>query len=178
MTRRRGPTVNFHEPLVDRQKPNTFKFLPITSVENISVIRPNGTISPEQARKLLRSFRDLNLGPCGIEVGDNERVTVAGCLSLDHPVELGVRYSLREDDGIERVLGIQWSAGHLTIQLTAGSAYDSALDQEFEVKLGCDGLGRISAPDLGARLNLTSSEAKDIEHFLRRIVRAAYSRVS
>ena len=143
------------------------------------MIRPNGTITAEQARSLLRSFRDLNLGPAGIEVTDRGRVVVSGCLSLDHPVENGVRYAVRGEEG-ERVLTIQWKDERLLLQLTsplAGPSNDSCLG-ELDVPLSCDGLGRLAAPDLGARLNLHDSTAIDIEHFLRRIVRAVYSKAS
>ncbi len=142
------------------------------------MIRPIGNISSEQARGLLRRFRDLNLGPCGIEVGTNERVTVSGCLSLDHPVERGVRYSLHEDCGTERVLGIHWTEGRLVICLGNEEGQDDHMTGELDVPLGCDGLGRISAPELGARLHLRNSDARDVEHFLRRIVRAVYAKAS
>lgn len=147
-------------------------------VKNLTVIRPTGNISAEQARGLLRRFRDLNMGPCGIDVGSNARVTVEGCLSLDHPVERGVHYGLRESGGEERVLDIRWDENHLVIQLVAKRACTASSDEGFDVQLGCDGLGRISAPDLGARLHLRDSDAKDVEHFLRRIVRAAYAKAS
>jgi hypothetical protein len=147
-------------------------------VENILVIRPNGTINSEQARGLLRRFRDLNLGSCGIDVGENARVTVAGCLSVDHPVENGVRYRLREDAGAERVLAIHWEGDHLVLRLGSGDAPESLVQGELDVELGCDGQGRVAAPALGARLDLESAGPLEIEHFLRRIVRAVYSRAS
>ena len=147
-------------------------------MKNVTVIRPNGTISSEQARRLLRRVRDLNLGPCGIEVRDNERITVAGCLSLDHPVEMGVRYSLHEDSGRERVLGLSWNEGRLVIELIANEADGSIVSAPIDVELGCDGLGRIAAPGLGARLHLANADAREVEHFLRRVVRAVYSRAS
>lgn len=143
------------------------------------MIRPNGTISAEQARALLRSFRDLNLGPAGIEVTDQGRVVVSGCLSLDHPVENGVRYAIHGEQG-KRVLSIQWKDERLLLQLSAPTpgAIPASCASELNVPLSCDGLGRLSAPELGARLNLDESDAKDIEHFLRRIVRAVYSQAS
>ena len=143
-------------------------------MKNTAVIRPTGIVSAEQARALLRRFRDLNLGSTGIEVSDRGRVLVGGCLSLDAPVESGVRYSLRELEG-ERMLVIQWDDDRLVLQLTGPD--DSTISGELGVQLACDGLGRVSAPELGARLHLESADARDIEHFLRRIVRAVYARV-
>ena len=141
-------------------------------VSHLTVIRPNASISPEQARRLLRRFRDLNLGPCGIEVSEQARVTVAGCLSLDHPVEGGVRYSLREEEGAERVLDIRWRKGRLALCLEPDA------EQCLDVELACDGLGRLAAPDLGARMHLERANPREIEHFLRRIVRAVYARAA
>ncbi|MFT7485077.1 MAG: hypothetical protein ACI9F9_000923 [Candidatus Paceibacteria bacterium] len=146
-------------------------------LENILVIRPNGTISAEQARRLLRRFRDLNLGPCGIEINDHERIVVSGCLSLDHPVENGVRYSLKDGDR-ELILRIHWADEQLVLQLSDPGNSDTPLDNELGVSLSCDRLGRVSAPDLGARLHLEDGGPMDIEHFLRRIVRAVYSEAS
>ncbi len=141
------------------------------------MIRPNGTVTAEQARLLLQRFRDLNLGPTGIEVSDKGRVTVSGCISLDHPVENGVRYAVTGEQG-DRVLRIQWRDEHLVLQLAAPElSHGAGLPGtgEINVPLSCDGLGRVSAPDLGARINLEDGTARDIEHFLRRIVRAVYA---
>lgn len=141
------------------------------------MIRPNGTVTAEQARLLLQRFRDLNLGPTGIEVTDKGRVVVSGCLSLDHPVENGVRYAVTGERG-DRVLRIHWRNERLILQLAAPElSQDGSLPGtgQIDVPLSCDGLGRVSAPQLGARLSLEEGTARDIEHFLRRIVRAVYS---
>ena len=147
-------------------------------VRNGPVIRPNGTISAEQARVLLRRFRDLNLGPCGIDVSQEERVQVSGCISLDHPVERGVRYCVAGNDGVERVLAMYWDEGRLLLHLRRDRRPDSPVDEELFVDIACDGLGRLSSPELGARMSLEESDAREVEHFLRRIVRAVYTRDS
>ncbi len=139
------------------------------------MIRPNGSVSSEQARRLLQRFRDLNLGPCGIDIAPGSRVVLAGCLSLDAPVERGVRYCVQDDEGNERVLSILWAENQLDIRLSHDRSPDSPSTEQLDVILGTDGLGRLSAPHLGARLHLEQSEPKDIEHFLRRIVRAVYA---
>lgn len=145
---------------------------------NGSVIRPNGRISPEQCRVLLRRIRDLNLGHCGIDVAPGERVQVSGCISVDHPVELGVRYIVQGSDGVERILAIHCDDGHLRLHLRRDRRPDSPIVEELGVELGCDGLGRLSAPELAARIDLDASEAREVEHFLRRIVRAVYTKGS
>ena len=142
------------------------------------MIRPNGMVSGEQARQLLRRFRDLNLGPCGIDVAKGERVVVSGCISLDHPVERGVRYCLQSCDGSERVLGIAWNEGQLHLHLSRDRTPDSPIVEKLEVELGCDESGRLSAPELGARMNPEETDPREIEHFLRRIVRAVCAQVT
>ncbi len=72
------------------------------------MIRLEHNLNSGQARELLRKFRDLNLGPCGIEIAPHERVEVRGCLSLDHPVERGVRYRMIGVDGSDQSLRISW----------------------------------------------------------------------
>jgi hypothetical protein len=142
------------------------------------VIRPSGSVNSEQVRLLLQRFRDLNLGPCGIDVAQGSRVVIEGCLSLDHPVELGVRYGVRDEAGHGHVLSILWDESQLDISLSDGDLPQAREVEHLDVDLGTDDLGRISAPLLGARLNVEQSDARDVEHFLRRIVRAVYSQAS
>jgi len=145
---------------------------------NGSVLRPNGRISPEQCRVLLRRIRDLNLGHCGIDVAQGERVLLSGCISIDHPVELGVRYVVQDGGGVERILAIHCEDGYLRLLLRRDRRPDSPIVEELSVELGCDGLGRVAAPELAARIDLDVSEAREVEHFLRRIVRAVYTKAS
>ncbi|HIG11504.1 MAG: hypothetical protein ABGY71_08995 [bacterium] len=137
------------------------------------MIRPAGSATDRQARQLLRSFRDLNLGPCGIDVGKGSRVLVVGCLSVDAPVERGVRYSVRDSAGVERLLEIYCNETNLDIQLSSATTENARV--ALGVQLATDGLGRLSAPELGARLRLRNSNTRTVEHFLRRIVRAAFA---
>jgi len=186
MTRRRSRTVNSVGIRVDTHATTISRWnegilsIPhrymADEVRNGPVIRPNGTISAEQARVLLRRFRDLNLGPCGIDVSQEERVQVSGCISLDHPVERGVRYCVAGNDGVERVLAMYWDEGRLLLHLRRDRRPDSPVDEELFVDIACDGLGRLSSPELGARMSLEESDAREVEHFLRRIVRAVYTR--
>ena len=63
----------------------------------------------------------------------------------------------------------------LTLDLRESGTRAPAPPEELDVALSCDGFGRVSAPDLGARLDLDGAAARDVEHFLRRIVKAVYS---
>ena len=63
--------------------------------------RTPSTLAPAEARRLLRRLRDLNLVAHEVAVDGGTTVTIDGCLSLDGPVEQGVRYRLRVADGPE-----------------------------------------------------------------------------
>lgn len=139
------------------------------------MIRLEHKLNAGQARELLRQFRDLNLGPCGIEIAPQERVEVRGCMSLDHPVESGVRYHIVGVDGSEQMLRIAWNGSHLQLTLRNGLAPDAPVALELDADLGCDRFGRVASTRLGARLDPVAPVERELEHFLRRIVRAVYA---
>ena len=139
------------------------------------MIRLEHSLNAGQARELLRRFRDLNLGPCGIEVAREERVEVRGCLSLDSPVERGVRYRLVGVDGSEQSLRIAWEEERLSLTLRGGLDVDAPVLLELEADVGCDRYGRVASTTLGARLDPVAPVERELEHFLRRIVRAVYA---
>lgn len=124
-------------------------------------------------RELLRKLRDACLGPCGIDLSAGERVRMLGCLSSDHPVELGVRYGLEHEDGRVEVLDLRHRDGRLQVGLASVLHDRRPPTCELALQLERDRFGRVSAPELGARLDLQLCDAREIEHFLRRIVRAA-----
>jgi len=134
------------------------------------MIRLNRALSDVHVRILLRRIRDLNLGPCGVAVSGGEHVSLAGCLSLDAPVERGVRYSIVRAAG-EQVVSIDWTGSALALTLCDGDRLDAPVARELAVELALDEHGRILAPALGARIDLGRIDALEIEHFLRRLVR-------
>jgi len=139
------------------------------------MIRLEHNLNQVQARELMRQFRDLNLGPCGIEVAPDERVEVQGCLSLDHPAERGVRYRIVGVDGSEQVLRIDWDGTDLRLTLRTGIEQNAEICQELGVDLRCDRFGRVGSSHLGVRMDPIAPQARELEHFLRRIVRAVYA---
>ena len=124
--------------------------------------------SPRHARGLLRTLRDLNLAGSRVRIQDGMDVAIQGCLSLDSPVERGVRYRLRDSDG-DRILSLCMCEGGLEIQLSG------PVERRLEVGLTLDGSGRTAAPELSARLDAEQNDPRAFEHFLRRVVRGVYA---
>ncbi|MDP6539854.1 MAG: hypothetical protein QF903_01480 [Planctomycetota bacterium] len=135
------------------------------------MIRSDRALTDGQARVLLRGLRDLNLCSGHIDLGASRAVAVQGCASSDAPVEQGVRYRLRDPQGEPEMVTMAWTDGRLTFELSAGWQPDAPVTRSLavEVRRGVD--GRLVAPALGARLNLTRLDACELEHLMRRIVR-------
>jgi len=127
------------------------------------------TLPSDKARLLLRRLRDLNLNAGPIAVTRRLGIVFAGCSSLDGPAESGVRYRLRRSDGTERMLEIGWRDALL--QLTLESTLPSDRRQ-LAVAVTCDRKGRACARKIGARVAPESTNQRELEHFLRRVVRS------
>jgi len=121
----------------------------------------------EKARALLRKLRDLNLTSGPVAVGRRACVELAGCLSLDAPVEKGVRYRIHQSDGSTTLLELLWNEGALSV------AVDDP-KRRLEVPVTRDRQGRACAPKLGARVDPESSDTRALEHFLRRVVKTMF----
>ena len=126
-------------------------------------------LTPEMARSLLRRLRDLHLstGPIAIRAG--RTVAFDGCLSLDAPVEHGVRYRLSSSDGPPAVLELGLASAGLVVTLSDDA--DGAVGRRLAIPLSCDGKGRACARLLAARVAPESRDRRELEHFLRRVVR-------
>ena len=121
----------------------------------------------EKARALLRKLRDLNLTSGPVAVGRRACVELAGCLSLDAPVEKGVRYRIQQPDGSTTLLELLWNEGALSVAV--GDPM-----RRLEVPVTRDRQGRACAPKLGARVDPESSDTRALEHFLRRVVKTMF----
>jgi len=129
-------------------------------------------LSDDKARTLLRKLRDLNLSAGPIAVSGRARVALAGCLSMDAPAEGGVRYLVRLDDGSEGQLEIRGSSTGLDLELTGRDSRTGSRFMHAEVT--CDRAGRACSRSLAARVWPETCDARELEHFLRRIVRAIF----
>ena len=125
------------------------------------------------ARNLLRHLRDLNLTAERVEIDPGRSVYVEGCMSLDAPVERSLLYRLRSAKHGERALAIRWDAGAL--QLSLGPAAGGPAEHERTVELYAQDGHWATAPALRARVDLESSEPRQLEHFLRRLVRGVFA---
>jgi hypothetical protein len=136
----------------------------------IDLARP--TLSEEKTRALLRKLRDLNLTAGPIAVGPRTHILLAGCASIDAPAECGVRYRLRLTDGSQGMLEIQGRPRGLELELTRLGA---AGGRRLLVEMTCDRSGRACSRALAARVTPDTSDTRELEHFLRRIVRALFA---
>jgi hypothetical protein len=118
---------------------------------------------------LLRRLRDLNLVAGPVTIARGSSVSIAGCLSLDFPAEGGVRYLLRGGDGAEGTLELTWSGSALQIEVQGLAA---SARRVARVPVVCDALGRACLPAIGARVRPDTTDRGELEHFLRRVVRA------
>jgi hypothetical protein len=129
-------------------------------------------LSEDKVRTLLRKLRDLNLTAGPIAVSRRAQVALAGCLSMDAPAEGGVRYRLRLGDGSEGLLEIRGHPRGLDLELSGEKLETSTRRVHAEVT--CDPAGRACARSLSARVSPETCDARELEHFLRRIVRALF----
>jgi hypothetical protein len=126
------------------------------------------------ARELLRRLRDRNLAARRVAVRNGLAVSFGGCTSMDAPAEGGVRYRL----GVEA----------LELELELGSIADGGLEislrepggrpngPALRVDLGLDGERRVVSRAMGARIDVESAGERELDHFLRRVVRTAFGR--
>ena len=130
----------------------------------------------EKSRALLRKLRDLNLTAGPIAVTSSARVAFAGCTSTDVPAENGVRYRVHLADGSENTLEIQGRPEGLEISLCGRGA--GSKERRLLVAVTCDRTGRACARQLGARVAPETRDPRELEHFLRRIVRSIFAKVA
>lgn len=140
---------------------------------NLDAGSPLGALPPllsaDRARTLLRRLRDLNLVAGPVALSRGAYVSIAGCLSLDGPAEAGVRYLLRFVDGTERTLEIGWNGIGLVMSVLGPGSSDL---RTLRVPVSCDADGRACAPAIGARVTPDTTNRRELEHFLRRVVRS------
>lgn len=134
------------------------------------------SLPEEKTRALLRKLRDLNLSAGPIALTSNARVALMGCVSTDVPAENGVRYRVRLEDGSDGCLEIRGNGGGLDVRVYGAEAVESSrFDRRLVLSVTCDRQGRACARAVGARVAPETSDARALEHFLRRVVRAVFA---
>jgi hypothetical protein len=124
-----------------------------------------------QARTVLRKLRDLDLRGARVEINGSLKVGVSGCLSPDSPVSGELRYRLEVPEEDERWLAIAWENGVLALTLTDGERQLASR----RIALLEDPEGRASAPEVAARMDPENAGPREVEHFLRRLVRSVFN---
>ena len=124
----------------------------------------------QAARRLLRRFRDLNLGDGIVHLSDGQEVRITGCTSLDHPVERGVRYRLSFDDGRTEFVEIEWRDGRIHTKSSQEPSKGSHCESSFGLNGHPTGLVELSG--LHSAIDLSTALPEDFEVLLRRIVGA------
>ena len=151
----------------------------------MSLVDPRSQpISSDKARTLLRRLRDLNLSTGPIAVRRGLTVRLAGCSSLDAPAESGVCYRVCTNDASDGVMELGWTADGLELALTRSTLWakrNQAASATFSiaspavarmrVEVTCDHQGRACVKALGARVSPSSTDERQLEHFLRRALR-------
>jgi len=130
-------------------------------------------LSGAQARCLLRHLRDLNLTSERVEIGSEHTVYVEGCLSLDSPIERMLLYRLRTPEEGELSLVIRWDGDALLLSLVPPSG--GPAERERKIALFSHDERWVTAPELRARVDPESNEPRQLEHFMRRLVRGVYA---
>lgn len=129
-------------------------------------------LSADKARALLRKLRDLNLRTGPVAVTRDLAVFLGGCVSLDFPAEAGVRYRVRTTDGREGSLELSW--GQRGLEIATAGPQPFAPRSALRIPLREDRRGRAFARELGARVFPDTSDSRELEHFLRRVVRTVF----
>ena len=132
----------------------------------------NSTLSGDKARGLLRRLRDLNWTSGPVALTRQHTVRIAGCTSLDAPVEQGVRYRAQNASGDPCLLEIRWTGEAL--EILAFELNPSQPVRRLSIGMVCDRKGRICAREIAARVSLESGSTRELEHFLRRVVRSIW----
>ncbi len=123
------------------------------------------------ARAILRKLRDLDLRVRGLLVDSSCCVQLEGCLCPDAPIEEGLTYRLRLSNGSPANLELAWVQGALQLSLQG----DENLRQTRRVDFVLDDCGRATAHTIQARMHPDACDRREVEHFLRRLIRAAFA---
>ncbi len=127
-------------------------------------------LSERHTRRLLRKLRDVNLGAHRVAIRNGLTISFAGCLTLDAPVEQGVRYQLRSANGERQTLTLEAHGADIEVCLRSAES-----ERRLLVPLSLDNQGRASSAAIAARLDVDECGRRACEHFLRRVVRGVYA---
>ena len=122
-------------------------------------------LSAESSRRILYKLRDLNLTSERILLEDGRRVDFNGCLDPGAPINDRLYYRLTLDGTERRLFSITLERGRLCLAL--GRPEDEDAERSRWLNLVEDEDGRVSAPQIDANLDPATTEASEVEAFLR-----------
>lgn len=133
------------------------------------------SLSGTRARTLLRKLRDANVQSPPVRVARELAISLEGCLTLDGSAEEGLRYRLRTSRGEEGVLAIEWWQGSLKVGLEGLPGRGEGSEaRTCAARLVADDEGRALAPEFLARVHPETAGPREVERFMRRLVRGLF----
>ncbi|MEO0649974.1 MAG: hypothetical protein AAFZ65_04785 [Planctomycetota bacterium] len=128
-------------------------------------------LPPARARTLLAKLRDLDLHSARISIATGLDVSLDGCSTPDASAGRPLLYRLTSCRGDAR-LELRLEDGGLTIERRdeQGSSLGSR-----HVRLTGGPSGLVTAPEISARIDPEQAGEREVERFLRRVVRSAFA---
>ncbi len=134
---------------------------------------PDSLLAPAgRMRLVLRKLRDVDLREERVALDGDRSVLVSGCLSRDLPAERLLRYRLVSDSGEPQSLEMALTSQGLHLERRGAQRQ---LLHESELHLEGDLTGNLLSPELRYRIDPEEAGSREVEHFLRRLVRLAHS---
>ena len=134
---------------------------------------PSNDLAPAgRMRLVLRKLRDVNLREERVALDGDRSVLVGGCLSLDLPAERLLRYRIVSDSGEPQSLEMALTSRGLHLERRGAQRQ---LLHESEIHLEGEAAGDLLSPELRCRIDPEEAGSREVEHFLRRLVRLAHS---
>ena len=147
---------------------------PHTRFPDLDEAPPAPVLPANRVRELLRRLRDLDLHAPRTSLSGGGRVQIAGCLSRDAPVETSLRYLIHVEGESDHSLEISGVEGRLELEVRERGA--SEVIRRVSCPLLLDPEGRATIPGIRARVHTDTTDPREVEHFLRRLVRASFAR--
>ena len=128
-------------------------------------------LPPARARTLLAKLRDLDLRTARISIATGLDVALDGCSTPDVSAGRPLHYRLSSCRGDARLV-LRLEDGCLVVERR--DAEGRALGRR-EVRLRGGGSGLVTVPEISARIDPERAGPREVERFLRRVVRSAFA---
>lgn len=143
-----------------------------SEIESRSTSAPGDLAPAGRMRLVLRKLRDVDLREERVALDGDRSVLVGGCLSRDLPAERLLRYRLVSDSGEPQSLEMALTSEGLHLERRGAQRQ---LLHESDLHLEGDATGDLLSPELRCRIDPEEAGSREVEHFLRRLVRLAHS---